>query len=132
MAKTDIATRVESQTSLVMEVVDVDDPIPVGGETTYQIQIANRGSIAAELIQITATVPDGMVAVGVDGNIMYRAKGQQLTFEPITSLAPQAATVLQVRVKGTKHGTQKFHVAMTCPTMANAVTAEESTEVSGE
>ena len=132
LAKTDIATRVESQTSLVMEVVDVDDPIPVGGETTYQIHIANRGSIAAELIQITATVPDGMVAVGVDGNIMYRAKGQQLTFEPITSLAPQAATVLQVRVKGTKHGTQKFHVAMTCPTMANAVTAEESTEVSGE
>ena len=132
LAKADKTTRVEGTVSLLMEVVDVDDPIEVDNETTYQIHIVNRGSKAAERIQVAAAVPEGMKILGVEGTGLYRIQGQQVIFEPIASLAPQSATVLQVRVKAIKKGTQRFRAVMNCPGVANSIITEESTEVYGD
>ena len=129
LAKADKTTRVEGTTALLMEVIDVEDPIEVDSETTYQIHIVNRGSKAAEKIQVAAAVPEGMKILGVEGTGLYRINGQQVIFEPIASLAPQSATVLQVRVKGVQAGTQRFRAVMSCPGMSNSIITEESTEV---
>src|SRR5206468_10688522 len=102
LAKADKMTRVEGTISLLMEVVDLDDPIEVDNETTYQIHIVNRGSKVAERIQVAAAAPEGMKIMGVEGTGLYQIQGQQVIFEPIASLAPQSATVLQVRVTGIK------------------------------
>jgi uncharacterized repeat protein (TIGR01451 family) len=132
LAKADKMTRVEGTISMLMEVVDVDDPIEVDNETTYQIHLVNRGSKAAERVQVQAAVPEGLKILGVEGTGLYRIQGQQVIFEPIASLAPQSATVLQVRVKGIKKGTQRFRAVMTCPGLANSIITEESTEVYGD
>ncbi len=132
IAKTEMKTRVEGLVSLLMEVVDVDDPIELGSETTYQIHILNRGTKAAERIQIVATLPEGLTATAVEGLGTYKVKGQQLIFEPIASVAPQTATVLQVRVKGVRIGTQRIRAVLNCASLRNAIITEEATEVYGE
>jgi len=132
LAKADKTTRVEGTISMMMEVVDLDDPIEIDNETTYQIHLVNRGSKAAERIQVHAAVPDGLKILGVEGTGLYRIQGQQVIFEPIASLSPQSATVLQVRVKGIKKGTQRFRAVMSCPGVANSIITEESTEVYGD
>jgi uncharacterized repeat protein (TIGR01451 family) len=132
LAKADKTTRVEGTVSMLMEVVDADDPIEIDNDTTYQIHLVNRGSKAAERVQVQAAVPDGLKILGVEGTGLYRIQGQQVIFEPIASLAPQSATVLQVRVKGIKKGTQRFRAVMTCPGLSNSIITEESTEVYGD
>jgi len=132
LAKADKTTRVEGTVSLLMEVVDVEDPIEVDHETTYQIHLVNRGTKAAERIQVAAAVPEGLKILGVEGTGLYRIQGQQVIFEPIASLAPQSATVLQVRVKGIAKGTHRFRAVLSCPSITNAIITEESTEVYGD
>jgi hypothetical protein len=132
LAKADKLTRVEGLTALVMEVRDSDDPIEIDSDTMYQIHIMNRGSKAAERIQVAATVPDGMMPLRVESGGRYRIQGQQIQFETIPELAPQSATVLQVHVKGIAKGTQRFRAAMTAAALSNAVLTEETTEVYGD
>jgi uncharacterized repeat protein (TIGR01451 family) len=131
LAKADKMTRVEGLTALVMEIRDADDPIEIGSETVYQIHIMNRGSKAAERVQIAATVPDGMMPLRVESSGRYRIQGQQIQFETIPSLAPQSATVLQVHVQGVMKGTQRFRAVMKSA-VSEALITEESTEVYGD
>ena len=46
------AVLVEGITAIRRSVVDVDDPIEVGGETTYEIRVLNQGSKAATNVQL--------------------------------------------------------------------------------
>lgn len=131
LAKADKLTRVEGILTLDMEISDVEDPIQVGGETIYEIQITNRGATTAEQIQVTAALPPGMTVVRIESAGRYRMQGQQIQFETIASLAPQASTEMQVHVRGMAQGMQRIRAVMTCPTLKSAVTAEETTEVYG-
>jgi uncharacterized repeat protein (TIGR01451 family) len=132
LTKTDKVMRVEGVTALVLEISDTEDPIEVGSETVYQIRVMNRGSKSAERVQVAATIPDGMTLLRVESSGRHRIQGQQIQFETIGLLGPQAATVIQVHVKGTAQGTQRFRAVMSCPSMSNAVITEESTEVYGD
>lgn len=43
-AESEISTRVEGLPALLMELVDVDDPVEVGKTTSYEIRVTNTGT----------------------------------------------------------------------------------------
>jgi uncharacterized repeat protein (TIGR01451 family) len=120
---------VEGVPALMLEVVDLEDPIEVGGELTYEVRVVNQGSCPCTNIQITATVPDGLQARDGTGPTAYRFQGAQVVFEPLAKLATKADVVYRMKVRGLQPGDYRFKVQMTCDQLRQPVYKEESSRV---
>jgi uncharacterized repeat protein (TIGR01451 family) len=121
--------RVEGVPALMLEVVDLDDPIEVGAETSYEIRVVNQGSSASTNLQIIATVPDGMKAEQASGPTEYQQNGQTISFKPLPKLAAHADAVYRVKVRGLKAGDWRFKVQMLSDQLQAPVREDESTRV---
>lgn len=120
---------VEGIAAILFQVVDVEDPIELGGETVYEIRVVNQGSKAATQVQLVATLPPGMQAVAAEGPVSYRIAGNLVIFEGLPRLAPKADTTYRVRVQGLQPGDLRLSVQLQTAEMDTPVTKEESTRV---
>jgi len=120
---------VEGIAAILFQVVDVEDPIELGGETMYEVRVVNQGSKAATHVQLVATVPPGMQAVAAEGPVSYRIDGNRVIFDPLPRLAPKADTTYRVRVQGLQPGDLRLSVQLQTAEMDTPVTKEESTRV---
>src|SRR5205807_6078556 len=93
--ETEVATRIEGLSALLMELVDLDDPVEVGADTGYEIRITNTGSKTETNLQLICTVPDRMEFRGAAGaaNCKFRLEGKDVIFEPLPKLAPRADAI---------------------------------------
>jgi len=123
------AVRVEGMAALVCEVVDLENPIEVGAETTYEIRVFNQGTAPSTGMQVIANLPRGMVAKSATGPVPYHVQGQQVVFEPLPKLAPRADTVYRVRVAGLEAGDLRVKVQLTSDQVRAPVVQEEVTHV---
>lgn len=128
-AKAGQAVQVEGVPALMLEVVDLDDPVEVGAETVYEIRVVNQGNAPCRNVRIVATVPEGLNAISGEGPTPYRLQGQQVAFDPVPKLAGRADAVFKVKVKGVKSGDWRFNVNLTCDQLGRPVYEEESTRV---
>jgi len=128
-AKADGLINVEGIPALLLEVVDLEDPVEVGGELTYEIRVVNQGSCACTNIRIVCDVPDGLTPAECTGPTTHRINGTQIDFEPLPKLATKADTVFRVKVRGTQPGDYRFKVQMHCEQMKLPVNKEESSRV---
>ena len=128
-AKASIAVHLEGVPALLLEVVDLEDPIEVGAETVYEIRVVNQGTSATTNLQIIATVPAGMTTRDATGPAPHRLQGQQVIFEKLPSLAAKADALYRVKVVGDKPGDMRFKVQMTSDQLRSPVYEEESTRV---
>src|SRR5262249_39411810 len=117
---------------LLLEVADLNDPLPVTAETTYEIRILNPGNAALTGLNVTATVPDGLALRGADGPTAYHAEGPGVIFDPLPQLDARADLLYRVRVKGKEPGEWRFQVELKCDQLAAPRCKEESTRVSKE
>jgi uncharacterized repeat protein (TIGR01451 family) len=128
-AKAELMVHVEGIAALMLEVVDLDDPIEVGGAETYEIRVVNQGTAPSTNLQIVATVPAGMAVTGASGPMPYRVQGQQVIFEPMAKLAAHADIVYRVKVLAQKAGDLRFQAQMTAGELRSPVIEQESTRV---
>src|SRR5262249_15592293 len=113
-----------------LEVVDLDDPIEVGAETTYEIRVMNQGSSPCTGLRIDAVLPQGaMELVGAEGPTSHHDQGQQVSFEPLPKLAARADALYRVKVRGLRPGDWRFTARMICDQLERPVTEQESTQV---
>jgi uncharacterized repeat protein (TIGR01451 family) len=127
--RADSTFTVEGIPALMLEVVDLEDPVEVGGELNYEIRVVNQGSCPSTNIQITAAVPDGLQPSGANGPTAHRFQGGQIFFEPLPKLATRADVVYRVKVRGLQPGDYRFKVQMTCDQLRQPVYKEESSRV---
>ncbi|OHB85915.1 MAG: hypothetical protein A2V98_14595 [Planctomycetes bacterium RBG_16_64_12] len=120
---------VEGIADVSFQVVDVDDPIERGGETTYEIKVVNQGSEAATNLQLVAMLPPGMQAIAAEGPARHAIDRNRVLFEGLPRLAPKADTTYRVRVQGLQPGDLRFSVQLLTDEMSAPVTKEESTRV---
>ncbi len=121
--------RVEGIAALVFQVVDLADPIDVGGETTYEIRVANQGSKPAENVQIVATLPQEMKPLGAEGPSRHDINGQQVIFQPLARLAEKSETVYIIRAQASRQGDVKISVQLKSSDLTTPVVKEEATRV---
>jgi len=120
---------IEGIAAILFEVVDVDDPIEVGGETSYEIRVLNQGSKAATNVQLAVLLPAEMRAVAAEGPARYQLEANRVLFEGLARLAPKADTTYRVRVQGLQPGDLRIRVQLTTDELRTPVTKEESTRV---
>ncbi len=115
--------------AILLEVIDIEDPIEVGQNEVYEIQVTNQGSAADTNIRIAATVPGEATPVSGEGPTRGTVAGQQVVFDPLPSLAPKARVVYRVTVRGNQVGDVRFKVSMTSDETATPVEETESTRI---
>jgi uncharacterized repeat protein (TIGR01451 family) len=127
--KVDETVFVEGIAAILFEVVDVNDPIEVGGETTYEVRVVNQGSKASSNVRLVVLLPPELQAIHAEGPTGHAIDGQRVLFEPISQLAPKADTTYSVRVKASAVGDLRLRVQVMTDEMRSPVTKEESTHV---
>jgi uncharacterized repeat protein (TIGR01451 family) len=130
----EILTRVEGLPALLMELVDLDDPVEVGADTAYEIRVTNTGSKTETNLQLICTVPDKMEFRGAQGaaNCRFHVQGKDVVFEPLPKLAPRADAIYRVNVRGVAPGDLRFRARITADGLTEPVLKEESTKVYGD
>jgi uncharacterized repeat protein (TIGR01451 family) len=120
---------VEGVAAILFQLADVNDPIEVGSDTSYEIHVINQGSKAASNVQLAAELPGELKFQSADGPTRFRVEGQRVVFESLPSLAPKADTTYRVKVQGHAPGDLRVRVLLMTDEMRTPVTKEESTQV---
>ena len=91
VAAAEAITRVEAMADLRLEVKDPEGPVPVGSDATYELHLRNRGTKAAENVEVLAYFSNGVEPVSADGQT-HRLSPGQVVFDPIPAIPPAART----------------------------------------
>ena len=122
-------TSVAGIPAVLLEVIDVTDPVEVGGQTTYVIVTTNQGSAPDTNISIVCTLEDNEQYVSSSGATRATAAGKTVTFAPLRSLAPKAKATWRVVIKAVKAGDVRFTVVMNTDQLTRPVQETESTHL---
>ncbi|MCK6459668.1 MAG: DUF11 domain-containing protein [Planctomycetes bacterium] len=120
-------TDVTGIAAILLEVKDLDDPIELGGVTTYLITVTNQGSTPDTNIQIVVDLEDTMGYVSSAGSTKADQVGRRVTFRPLASLAAGEKAEWRVEVKAVSEGDVRIRVAMTSNQRSRPVEETEST-----
>ena len=115
--------------AVLLEVVDTEDPVKIGGRTTYLITATNQGSSPSTKVQISVAVEDGQDIVAASGPTPVTVTGKTAKSAPLATLAPKAKATWQVTVKALRAGDVRFHATMTTAELGRSVEETEATQL---
>jgi uncharacterized repeat protein (TIGR01451 family) len=121
-------TRVAGIPAILIEAIDLEDPIEVGKEVTYDIRIVNQGSAPGTNIRLVATLPASQAYVSGTGVTPVRAQDRTITLEPLAVLEPKAEAKWRLVVKALKAGDARFKVELSSDQFQAPITEEEATQ----
>jgi len=113
--------------AILLEVIDLTDPIEVGRNVTYEIIATNQGTATGTNIKIVATLEDSQKFVSAGGATAATADGKTVTFAALPSLAPKAQAKWTVSVTALKEGDVRFTTVMTSDQLQREVKETEAT-----
>jgi len=123
------STVVKGIPAILLECVDLEDPIEVGAKETYVITVVNQGSAVGTNILVKCTLPAEQDFASATGPTKETVAGRDVTFAPLESLAPKAKATYKVTVKGTKAGDVRFKVSLKSDQMTTPAEETESTHI---
>lgn len=126
-AQTSCSTKVSGIPAVLLEVIDIEDPIEVGGNETYEIVVTNQGSAEGTNIKIVCTLEDTQQFISAGGATQAKANGQVIEFAPLPSLAAKQKASWRLVAKAVKAGDVRFSVRMTTDQTERPVEETEST-----
>ncbi len=128
---TPVTDRVEATVrgipAILLEVVDLSDPIAVGEEETYEIRVTNQGSAASTNIRVACELEDSMRFIRTSGPTAGRHSDGVVTFAPLPALAPKEKTSWKVVVEAVKEGDVRFGVKLRSDQITRPVDETEAT-----
>ncbi len=124
-------TRVEAIADLKLEVNDPQGPIAVSDEAVYEIRIRNRGTKAAEGVDLDVFFSEGLEATAADGGPHDIGSGQVI-FRPIETLEAGDTAVFRIRARADAAGNHVFRAEVTCRSLGTKLATEEATHFYGE
>lgn len=131
-AQAEICTEFIGYSALLLEVVDTDDPIEIGEDTSYLIIVKNQGSVPAANVRVTAQVPEQEQVLNVAGPATHMQAGQAISFAPLT-LPGSGEVRFTITVRALRAGDVRFRVELNADMLtAGPVHEEESTTLYAE
>ncbi|ARN55982.1 DUF11 domain-containing protein [Sedimentisphaera salicampi] len=127
MNSANCTTKVLGIPAILLEVIDVTDPIEVGGQETYVITATNQGTAVGTNIEITCELEDTQSFVRTEGATEARVSGSTIEFKPLGKLAPKDKAQWKVIVKAESAGDVRFSVSMVSDQLDREVIETEST-----
>lgn len=121
-------TKVTGVPAILLEVIDVEDPVEVAKNVTYIITVTNQGTATGTNIKINALLENGMQFVSAGGATAgVGLESGQVVFDPLPSLNPKAKASWKVVVKAMAPGDMRFKVLMNSDQISRDVVETEAT-----
>jgi uncharacterized repeat protein (TIGR01451 family) len=121
-------TKLSGIPAMLLEVVDVSDPIEIGQSETYVITATNQGSATDVNIKISCILEEGMEYISSSGPSKALVEGNVISFAPLPMLAPKARAQWRVNVRATSTGDVRFKTTMTSDQLSRPVEETEATK----
>ena len=121
-----ITTHVVALADLKLEVSDPKGPIAVGKEALYEVRVRNRGSNAAEQVNVVALFSEGIEPVGVEGG-QHSIENGRVAFRTIEGLPAGREIIFKIRAIAKQAGTHVFRAEVLCRELETKLAAEETT-----
>jgi uncharacterized repeat protein (TIGR01451 family) len=112
-----------------LQVSDKKDPVEVGGQTAYTIDVFNQGTLPGQQVTVTAVLPAQVRLLRVQAPARYRVEGQRIIFAPLDGLASGQSLSYVLEVEAIQPGEARFHAELTATSLREPVVKEESTNV---
>ena len=122
-------TKIMTIAALVLEAVDVADPVHVGDNVVYRISVTNQGSGADNNIRVSAKLPPELQYVSARGSSDAAADGQNVRFAPVATLPPGRSAQWELTAKANKQGDVRFEVQLESESLTKPVYENESTKL---
>lgn len=125
-----VETEVTGIPAILLEVIDVDDPTPVGQNETYVITATNQGSAPATNVKIRIQLPDNVEFVTAAGTTMVTGNptaSRSIELKSVASIAAGKKADWRITVKAVKAGDARFKVSMTSDQLTSPVDETEAT-----
>jgi len=128
-----VTTQIEALADLKLEVKDPLGPVRVGETMVYEVRIFNRGTKAAEGIDVVGFFSDGVEPLGlIDQAVQHEISPGQIVFSPIGKIEAGGEAVLKVKARADKAGSHLFRAEVVCKTLGTKLVSEETTRFYGE
>jgi len=115
--------------ALLIEVIDTDDPLLVGEQTTYIIQITNQGTARDTNVTLDVALPGNLEVVSAAGATEGTISGNNVSFSAYPVLAAKEIIEFRVVAKAVSEGDARFRAKMDSDLLKSPVPEEESTQV---
>jgi len=126
-AEANVATRIEGTASLVLEVLDLDDPVEIGRETAYEVRVRNEGSKGAQNVGLSFELPGGVKLINVKGPTEHIAESGLVVFKALPALEPGKTAIFQIYIQGADEGNHRVRARLTSDSIQEPLTVEELT-----
>jgi len=113
--------------AILLEVIDLEDPIEVGNDGTYVIMATNQGSAPGTNISVTCVLEPGSEFITAEGPTGYTVSGNTITLKPLSTLDPKAKATWRLKVKARTAGDMRFKVSMQSGEIVRPVEETEAT-----
>jgi len=126
VAKSDV----EGIAALLLEAVDSEDPIQVGGNEKFYITVTNQGSAPDTNIIVKVSFEDQLDYVSSTGPTKAQSvEPKSVEFAPLASLAPGQKATWEVTAKALAEGDHRTSVKLTSDVLSRSVDETESTHI---
>lgn len=122
-------TMYEGIAALLLEVIDLDDPVEMGCPTTYVITVTNQGSVPDTNIRLVVDLEKEAQFVSADGATRGEHNAGKIVFAPLASLAPKAQAQWRLIVKAIGEGDTRFKAVLETDQLTRPVQETESTNM---
>jgi len=127
IANAKAATRIEGTASLVLEVLDLDDPVEIGRETAYEVRVRNEGSKQAQNVGLSIELPNGVKLLNIKGPTQHIAESGLVVFKALPALEPGKTAIFQIHIQGADEGNHRVRARLTSDSIQEPLTVEELT-----
>jgi len=124
---TTATTHVIALADLKLEVSDPSAPVAVGQQAVYEIRILNRGTKAAEQIEVEIFFSEGIEPIGADGAPHRIGQDGQIVFDIIDVIPADGKVVLKIYGQANQPGNHVFRAQVRCRTLDTKLATEETT-----
>ncbi len=128
-ASCDCETKILGIYAILVEVIDIEDPIQVGERITYVITATNQGDQAGTNVRFVATVPPDQSFVSATGVTPVSSQGRTIIADALPTLAGKATATWRVVTRAVSRGDSRFIVDFSSDQFQAPIREEESTHL---
>jgi uncharacterized repeat protein (TIGR01451 family) len=126
-SRTVCETRVIGIPAILIDAIDLEDPIETGKQVTYEIKITNQGSIPCTNLRVVITLPEHEQYVSGSGPTEVTAEGNTITTKPLPLFLSKDVVTWRIVVTALKPGDVRFIANVYAEEFASPIYEEEST-----
>lgn len=115
--------------ALLIEVIDTEDPLLLGEQTTYVIQITNQGTAQDTNVALKVALPGQLKVVSAAGDTQGTISGNNVNFAAYPVLKAKEIIEFRVIAEAVTEGDARFKAQMTSDLLRTPVPEEEATQV---